>query len=54
MKRHFITFLFLVLAVVFYSVGAAGPATFLLLLGMLAEATFWIRISAKGKGAAKN
>ena len=40
MKRHFITFLFLVLAIVFYALGAAGPGTFLLLLGVLAEATF--------------
>ncbi len=54
MKRHFITFLFLALAIVFYALGAAGPGTFLLLLGMLAEATFWIRISGRGKGATKN
>ncbi len=42
------------LAIVFYSLGAAGPGTFLLLLGMLAELTFWIRISGKGKKAPKN
>ena len=44
MKRHIITFLFLVLALVLYSLGAAGPATGLLLLGVLAEATFWFRL----------
>ncbi len=53
-KRHFVTFLCLVLAIVFYSLGAAGPGTFLLLLGALAEATFWIRIFRKNKDAAKN
>ena len=53
MKRHFITFLFLALAIVFYSLGAAGPGTFLLLLGALAEATFWIRIFRKNKDATK-
>ncbi len=49
MKRHLITFLFLVLAITLYSAGAAGPATFLLLLGVLAEAAFWLRISGKDK-----
>ena len=44
MKRHIITFLFLALALVLYSLGAAGPATGLLLLGVLAEATFWFRL----------
>ena len=53
-KRHFVTFLFLALAIVFYSLGAAGPGTFLLLLGALAEATFWIRIFRKNKDATKN
>ena len=52
-KRHFITFLFLVLAIVFYALGAAGPGTFLLILGVLAEATFWLRIFGKSKGATK-
>jgi hypothetical protein len=44
MKRHIITFLFLVLALVFYSLGAVGPATGLLVVGVLAEATFWYRL----------
>ena len=54
MKRHFITFLFLVLAIVLYSIGAAGPGTFLLLLGVLAEATFWVRVWGNGKAAKRN
>jgi len=44
MKRHIITVLCLIIAVVFYSLGAVGPGTGLLFLGALAEATFWIRI----------
>ena len=44
MKRHFITILFLVLAIVLYGVGAAGPATGLLILGGLAELIFWVRL----------
>jgi len=43
-KRHIITIAFLVLAIIFYGMGAAGPATGLLLLGVLAEGTFWFRI----------
>ena len=54
MKKHLITVLFLMLAIVFYSLGAAGAGTFLLLLGILAEATFWFRIFGKGKKAQKN
>jgi hypothetical protein len=52
-KRHFVTFLCLVLAIVFYSLGAAMPGTFLLLLGVLAEAAFWIRIFGRSKDATK-
>ena len=44
MKRHLVTFLFLALAIVFYSLGAVGPGTALLILGALAEAVFWIRL----------
>ena len=47
MKRHIITFLFLLLAITFYTLGAAGPATFLLVLGVLAEGTFWFRLLGK-------
>lgn len=53
-KRHLVTFFFLVLAIVCYSIGAAGPGTFLLLLGMLAEVTFWFRIAGTGKKTPKN
>jgi hypothetical protein len=44
MKRHIITFLFLALAITLYGIGAAGPATGLLVLGVLAEGTFWYRL----------
>lgn len=44
MKRHLVTFLFLVVAIACYAIGAAGPATALLILGVLAEATFWFRV----------
>ena len=44
MKRHFITILFLALALVLYGIGAAGPATGLLILGGLAELVFWFRL----------
>lgn len=54
MKRHFVTFLFLLLAIVFYSLGAVGPGTALLVLGGLAEITFWIRLFGKDKGATKD
>jgi len=53
MKRHFVTFLILVVAIVFYALGAAGPGTFFLILGIFAEATFWFRILGKSKGARK-
>jgi hypothetical protein len=49
MKRHLITFLFLVLAIALYAAGAAGPATFLLILGVVAEAVFWLRVCGKDK-----
>lgn len=49
MKRHLITFLFLVLAIALYAAGAAGPATFLLILGVVAEAVFWLRLAGKDK-----
>ena len=49
MKRHLVTFLFLVLAIALYAAGAAGPATFLLILGVVAEAIFWLRVSGKDR-----
>jgi len=48
-KRHIITIAFLVLAIVFYGMGAAGPATGLLVLGVLAEGTFWFRLFGQRK-----
>lgn len=53
MKRHVITFLFLVAAIGLYAAGAAAHATFLLLLAVLAEATFWIRLFGKDKRITK-
>ena len=49
MKQHIITFLFLGLAILFYGLGAAGPATGLLLLGVLAEGVFWFRLFVNRK-----
>ena len=49
MKRHIITFAFLLLALALYTVGAAGPATGLLVLGVLAEGTFWFRLFRGGR-----
>ena len=49
MKKHIITFLFLVIAVVFYSLGAVGPGTAFLVIGAIAEGTFWFRIFRKNK-----
>ncbi len=49
MKRHMVTFLFLALAIMCYALGAAGPGTALIVLGVLAEATFWFRIFGKGR-----
>jgi len=48
-KRHLITFAFLALAIACYRLGATVPGTFLLLLGALAEITFWMRLSGKGR-----
>ena len=49
MKRHAITFAFLALAIVLYTLGAAGPATGLLILGVLAEGAFWFRLFRGGR-----
>ena len=49
MKRHLITFLFLLLAIALYSAGAAGPATLLLILGVVAEAVFGLLVAGKDK-----
>ena len=44
MLRHLLTFLFLLLAIALYLAGMAMPATLLLLLGLLAEGIFWLRL----------
>jgi len=49
MKRHLVTFLFLLLAIVCYALGAAGPGTAMLVIGVIAEAIFWFRLS-RGRG----
>jgi hypothetical protein len=51
MRKHAITILFLILAVCLYAVGAALPATGIIILGLLAEAIFWFRALGRGKGA---
>ena len=44
MNKRLITLLFFLLAVVLYLVGMAMTATIFLILGMLAEAIFWVRL----------
>jgi hypothetical protein len=44
LKRHIITVAFLLLAIAFYATGASRPGTIFLVLGVLAEITFWFRI----------
>lgn len=48
MKRHAITILLLVVAIACYAIGAAGPGIAFLILGGIAELTFWLRIFFKG------
>lgn len=43
-KRYSITFLLLALAITLYVVGAVFAATALLVLGMVAEMAFWVRL----------
>jgi hypothetical protein len=50
MKRHTVTFIFLLLALALYAVGAAVPATALLVLGGVAELMFWSRLFSSKKG----
>jgi hypothetical protein len=53
MIRHLLTAVFLFAAVALYTVGAALPATGLLILGVLAEGTFWYRLSGKRRPTKK-
>ena len=41
---HLYTVLFLLAAMVLYAAGAILPATGLIVLGILAEMTFWVRL----------
>jgi Flp pilus assembly protein TadB len=49
MKDHLVTFLFLLAAFVLYFFGLALPAALLVLLGMLAEMVFWVRLFRRGR-----
>ena len=49
MNKRLITLLFFVLAVVLYFIGMALPATIFLLLGVMAEMVFWVRLFKSGK-----
>jgi hypothetical protein len=51
--HHLVTIVILVAAIALYTAGAARPATVLLLLGVLAEATFWYRLSGKRRQTQK-
>ena len=47
MKDHLVTFLFLLAALALYFLGLALPAALLVLLGMLAEMVFWVRLFSR-------
>ena len=44
MIKHLTTFACLVAAILFYWLGAAVPATVLIVVGMVAEGIFWLRL----------
>jgi hypothetical protein len=44
MRYHLPTWLFLLVAFLFYFLGMALPAAFFMLLGLAAEAVFWVRL----------
>lgn len=44
MRQHAVTVGFLIAAAALYIVGAAIAATILVVLGMLAEGIFWVRL----------
>jgi len=44
MNKHLVTFLFLIIAFVFYFIGMAMPAAIFMLLGMVAEMIVWVRL----------
>ena len=49
MKKHLLTALFLLVAIVLYAIGAAVHATLLILLGCVAEVAFWLRVTRSSK-----
>jgi hypothetical protein len=55
MRHHAVTVSFLVAAAALYIVGAALAATILVVLGMLAEGIFWMRLirGRRSKSASK-
>jgi len=48
MNKRLITVLFLVLAFTLYFIGMALPAAIFLLLGLLSEMVFWVRLFRSG------
>jgi len=48
-KRHIVTLVLLLLAIFFYSIGAARPGMAFLLMGGIAEMIVWFRIFGRKK-----
>jgi len=48
-KRHIVTLVLLLLAIVFYSLGAIRPGMVFLLMGGIAELIVWFRIFGRKK-----
>jgi len=48
MNDHLLTFLFLLLAFLLYGLGLALPGAIFMVLGLLAEVVFWVRLFRKG------
>jgi len=49
-KSRLVTFLFLLLAIALYALGAVLPGTLLLVLACAAEAVFWFRLFRGRRG----
>lgn len=50
MKYHLLTFLFLVFAVGSYAIGAAAGVALFIVLGVISEGVFWVRLFRGGPG----
>ena len=48
LRNHLPIWSFLLIAFLFYFLGMALPAAFFMLLGLVAEAVFWVRSFRKG------